>query len=485
MNIFLKYCPNYTRLCVWLWNSPTFTTWGNQLIGSSRLFLVTPLILTRFSETEIAAWYLFGSLNFFGVIVSQRMGMTFSRMFAFAMGGAEDLSPIKGKREQENEGQPNWAVFERAYGTVASVNLGLGLVNVLVAWGMGWYGLSNILAGDEAKGSIWLAFAILQGCSFVRFVFDRYAIALRGMNYIALSNRWSMIFSLLGVLLGSLSLYLGASLLVLVIVMQLLMPLGIIRDWFLLKSVEEGRVARFKAYRFDREVIAWAWAPTWKGFIGQFGMNGSIQLTAVIYTAHASTLEVASFLFSIRMMQTLTQMAQAPFSSVQPLMSRLMAAGEIEKLGQLVRTRMIMVLSLMAAIFLGGAIFFPFALQIIGSKLTFIPVEAWLLLGGLTLLLRFDVLCCAVSAIGNEMVYYWEMAIASLLSAIIMFFLRNKLGVYGPILISVLPMLLLFNVGPLRLSAKILQQKVLSGHGLAFVQVLLAYLVGCAFCIVM
>ena len=87
----------------WLWNSPTFTTWGNYGIQSLRLLLVTPLILTRFDETEIAAWYLFASLNFFGTIIGQRLGLTFSRMFAFAMGGASNLAPIKGAREQENE----------------------------------------------------------------------------------------------------------------------------------------------------------------------------------------------------------------------------------------------------------------------------------------------------------------------------------------------------------------------------------------------
>ena len=80
---------------VWLWHSPTFTTWGNYATQSLRLLLVTPLILTRFNETEIAAWYLFASLNFFGAVVSSRLGLTFSRMFSFAMGGADNLAPIK------------------------------------------------------------------------------------------------------------------------------------------------------------------------------------------------------------------------------------------------------------------------------------------------------------------------------------------------------------------------------------------------------
>jgi hypothetical protein len=145
MSILSKYCPTFTGLCVWLWNSPTFTTWGKFLAQSLSLFAVTPLLLTRFDESEIAAWYLFASLNFFGTVLSQRLGLTFSRMFAFAMGGASNLSPITGKREQENDGKPNWTAFERAYGTIGSINLAVGWVNVLIAFGMGWYGLNNIL----------------------------------------------------------------------------------------------------------------------------------------------------------------------------------------------------------------------------------------------------------------------------------------------------------------------------------------------------
>ena len=96
-----RWCPTFSCIIVWLWESPTFMKWGNQGVKSLRFLLVTPLILTRFNETEIAAWYLFSSLNVFASIVSQRLGMTFSRMFAFAMGGSDDLSPIRGQRAKQ------------------------------------------------------------------------------------------------------------------------------------------------------------------------------------------------------------------------------------------------------------------------------------------------------------------------------------------------------------------------------------------------
>ena len=409
---------------------------------------MTPLILTRFDETEIAAWYLFASLNFFGTTISQRLGLTFSRMFAFAMGGASNLAPIKGKREQENGGQPNWPAFERAYGTVGSLNLGIGWLNVLIAFGMGWFGLSNLLAGYEAKSVIWLAFGLMQFSSLFSFIFQRYAIALQGMNYIALTNRWGIIFSLLSIAFGSLTLWLGGGIVALVLVMQVFTVLGFFRNRFLLRAVEGGRVLSFKQYGFDREVFGWALEPTWKGFVGQFGLLGSAQLTAVIYTAYGSKLEVASLLFAMRMLQTITQIAQAPFSSVQPLMARLMAAGDLEALKKIVRQRMGITLALTAVGVSCGAVAIPLLLQLIGAKIDFIPVQAWILLGGVSLVLRFDILCCAVSATGNQMVFYWDMAVAALISAGALLLLGNSWGIYTPIITSTIPLVVILNFRP-------------------------------------
>jgi O-antigen/teichoic acid export membrane protein len=322
---------------------------------------------------------------------------------------------------------------------------------------MGWFGLSNLLDGYESKGVIWMAFGLMQCSSLLVFIFQRYQVALTGMNYVALNNRWGIIFSLLSVAFGSLTLWMGGGIIALVLVMQFLAVAGVLRNRFLLRAVEGGRVLRFKQYGFDREVFGWAWAPTWKGFVGQFGMNGSAQLTAIIYTAYGSKMEIASLLFALRILQTITQIAQAPFSSVQPLMARLMAAGDIKALGKIVRQRMAYTLVLTAAGVLTAAVALPILLELIGSKIDFIPSVAWLLLGGLSLIVRFDVLCCAVSAIGNQMVFYWGMAAAAAISAGALLLLGNAWGVYTSIITSTIPLLLILNLRPALLARSILK----------------------------
>jgi hypothetical protein len=463
MNLLIKYCPTYTRLCVWLWNSPTFTTWGKFLVQSLSLFAVTPLLLTRFDETEVAAWYLFSSLNFFGNIISMRLGLTFSRMFAFAMGGASNLAPIQGKREQENGGEPNWEAFGRAYGTIGSLNLGIGWVNVLIALAMGWYGLSNILEGYDSIARIWAAFGLMQMIALLGFIFQRYAIALQGMNYVALSNRWQMIFSILSICVGCVALSLGADILILVLVMQPLAVLGLLLNRFLLRRVEGGRVLELKAYGFDREVFVWAWPPVWKGFVKQFGVMGGVQLTTILYTGIGSKADVASYLFAVRMMTTLNQVAQAPMHSVHPLMSKLRAVGDLLALRSLIRKRMGISLALIALGVLVGGLLLPFLMTYIGSSVAFMSLELWLLLGGLSLVVRFNSFCGSVAAVGNEIIYYWQPALAAIVGSISVLLIGNQIGMLAPILASTVPLILFLNVGPLRVGSKLLEQRMFAG----------------------
>lgn len=61
-----------------LWNSPTVTSWGSRGAQSIRLFVVLPLILNRFNEVELAAWFLFGSIIFFSEVISMQTAMTFN-----------------------------------------------------------------------------------------------------------------------------------------------------------------------------------------------------------------------------------------------------------------------------------------------------------------------------------------------------------------------------------------------------------------------
>jgi len=431
-----------------LWHSHTVTTWGSLSVQSLRLLALTPLILIQFNETEIAAWYLFATLNVFGVIMTQRIGLTFNRIFAFAMAGSTSLEPIKKIHLKNELGESNWPAFEKAFGTIGSINLGVGWINVGLAAVMGWIGLGNIVQGYDEKSIIWIAFAIMQITTLISFTFQHFQIALQGMNYIALVNRWNILWGALSCLAGCITLWAGGGIVSLVIIMQLFTLISVANTWFLLRKVEEGRVAKFKVFAFDLTIFKWAWEPTWKGFLGQLGILGSTQFAAITYTAFGAKADVASFLFAQRILQIVVQMGQAPFSSLQPFMSKLLASGEYLQLGTIARKRISLSLGLTAVGFIFCGLAAPFIMDLVGSNIKFIPLPAWLLMTALTLIIRFDVMSAAVCGLGNHILFHIDLLAAALLTIGCTYLIKDTLGIYGPILTMSLPIIVILNKRP-------------------------------------
>lgn len=415
---------------------------------------MTPLILKTFSESELAVWYLFSSVSFFGVITSQRFGLTFSRMFAFAMGGESDLSPkAKISLERSDAIVPAWESFSRAYGSLGVVSLIAAVSSFIASALFGWVAMRNLIG---ERTDLWLAFFVFLISGSVSILYRRYSAALQGMNYVALEARWNLIFNIISVGVGIVVLALGGQVLALTIGMQLVVLIAPIRQRFLLSRVEGGRVLTFKPYRFDKEAFRWSWAPTYKGFLGEMGLMGSMQVTSALYANMGSKREVASYLFATRMVDIIVGMGQVPYTSMQPRLSRMFAAGQAKEVSALVRERFRFSWIITASGFVGAAFFFPLFLGSFGSKTDFVPIQVWFTFGFIALLSRFVALNMSISSIGNAVPFYKEMIISCAFSLLGALYFVDKWPYFGAYCSATLPMLILVNVRALAKGASIL-----------------------------
>ena len=438
-----------------LWNSPTFTTWGGQLTKALRFLAVTPLVITSFSEVEIAAWYLFGSLNLFGEIITQRIGLTFSRMFSFAMAGSSDLSPITKSEDRScTASEPNWVLMHKLFATLGSLQTISALLTSGIAVLMGAYGLRNIASGTPEEASIWAAFLIMQFTGAVATTFNRYPVVLQGMNYVSLVNRWNILLSLFSIAIGFISLTMGAGIVVLSIVMQMIVPVRIFVTRYQVRRVENGKFQGAKEYGWDKSIISWAWPPLWKGFIGHVSNLGVIQMSGVILTRYGSVETVASYMFSLRQMRMIAMTSQAPFSSQMPKFSRLMAAGSLSELVTGVQKRTFISTMLMVVTCTGLGLLGPWFLTLIGSKVELLDPMSWMLLLLFFVLERFNVFNMAVCGIGNNIVLFWRQAVAGALSLVLMFALMPAYGALGAIFSMITATVLIMNWQPAVLAGK-------------------------------
>lgn len=332
--------------------------------------------------------------------------------------------------------------MERAFGTIGSINMCVAWLNVAVAFAMGWFGLSNILEGYDAKGAIWLAFSIMQVTSLINFNFNHWSIVLQGMNYVALNNRWAIIFGLSSCLAGSYTLLIGGGIVQLMLVMQLVSFAGTVRAWFLLRHVEGGRVAKFKNYRFDKEIFGWAWEPAWKGFLLNICGPGSIQICAIFIAQHFDAGVVASYLFAIRMIQTIEQFSIAPLVSVGPRLSRLKALGKRDDYVKLflVRSALALVILLVAL-----AAFYPLIrilIKLIDANIAFVGLQAWAVMSFLRIQQRVFNFFIIEEEVGNNIVTLRERIISFFVS-VLAFFSIGDISPLAYIVAALLPFIII------------------------------------------
>ena len=75
-------------------HSPTFMTWFSFSAKSLSILVVLPLILGKFTTTEISLWFLFSILFCFQIIADLGFGSTFTRLISYAMAGLKNLEDI-------------------------------------------------------------------------------------------------------------------------------------------------------------------------------------------------------------------------------------------------------------------------------------------------------------------------------------------------------------------------------------------------------
>ncbi len=440
-----------------LWNSPTFTTWVNLGSNSARFLLVTPLVLRNFDTTEIAAWYLFGSLTVFGTLIHARMSMTLGRMIAFAMAGVQDLSEMtKGKRER-GDGQPHWPTLRRAYGTIGLLSLVTAVLTGLSGIVMGIFALNEMMSGYEHTDRIWTALLLMVGGQAVRLTFSQYSITLQNMGLVALVNRWSVFVTLLSTLSGFIVLINGYGIVELAMVMQGVMLISIVQMRSMLRKENDGALKNTRSICLDRQMIAWAWPPFWKGLLGTIANRGVTQFGSIIYARYAPVEAVAAYLFSLNILRTIMNFSEAPMISNGPRFSRLLAKGDSKSLQKELPKKCATSQWLFLLGCSGAGIVMPYLLAFIDSNADYLSPMPWAALTAVYMIQRYIFIGLRLPAMGNNIAFYLETLIAAGISFAGLALSVRYFGFYGLLAGMFLPYFVLINLRPHFLAAPMIE----------------------------
>jgi hypothetical protein len=142
------------------WNSPTIMTWMSYSTKALSLFIVLPLILKQFSAEEISLWYLFSSIITLASLADLGFKATFSRIIAFAMGGAKDVAIFKGDTVVK-DARPNWKLIEKICSNMNIIYIILTLLLIVIFFILGSWSLLKPISLVQNTQEAWIAWWVI------------------------------------------------------------------------------------------------------------------------------------------------------------------------------------------------------------------------------------------------------------------------------------------------------------------------------------
>lgn len=364
------------------WNSPSLTTMASFAARSAGLVLLLPLVLNRFSVAEVNVWQLLSTMALMAALVDFGFTPTFTRIIAFAMGGATDFGTVRTGTSQVGQAErpPNWDGVTRIIQTLGGLYLRMTLALAVIAGVIGTWALHRpvSLLSDPAVG--WIAWGVTVVGGLMSFWNGTYISVIQGLNEVAVFRRWEAIASLAALASSAAVLALGGGLIAVAITTQAWAILAVFRNRWLVRSLAGGRIRGIKGVAIDPEILRSAWPRTWRSGVGALVSVGLTQSSGVVFAQFGDPPAVASYLLALRAASLLTQFSQAPFYSRLPLLAMLRARGEEAQLVDASRRGM----RLSYILFVVGAVAAAIAagplLGLIGSSVQFLPPHSWLIL---------------------------------------------------------------------------------------------------------
>lgn len=409
-------------------HSPTLMTWGSFALRSISMVVVLPLLLTRLDTNEISLWYLFLSIAGLQSLMDVGFSPTFSRVIAYAMGGA-DVSQLQ--RPLAKGGGANKETLKKII-----VSMRFVYVRIAVAWFcfitiIGTFFVIRPVSLMEDPTEAWVAWTIMVVCSYMIMWGSVYSAYLQGINQVALLRRWEMAFAAGGMVSSVVVLLAGGGLLSLVLVSQAWQVASVVRNRMLVKTIEGAQRIQVREDSRDSRVMAAVWPSAWRSGVGILMSYGLIQVSGIFYAQVATASQAAMYFLALRLIQVVSQFSQAPFYSKLPIMARHYAVGKRQELLKMASRGMALAFWSFAAGFLGLGLLADSVLSVIGSNVAFPPQLLWSILGLALYAERYGAMHIQLYSLTNRIVWHKANGIMGIILIICVLVSFDSFGVYA------------------------------------------------------
>ena len=362
------------------WNSPTIMTWFSLTSKPFSFLLLLPLILTRFSQEEIALWYVFNLYLSIKRLSDFGFSNALIRVVSYAYAGRKKIGTLIKVSDEEVGYGPNKELLKKIIATMNNIY-------VFMAYGaLGVLGLCTFLVIEPINQTsnisenyiAWLVIVLVSGVSIYERKYTNY---LNGINEIALVKKWDGIFSYIALGTNLLIVFVTNSFLFLVLSSQFWLLVRFLRNRILAYKVKNELYRELNNRSFDKATFNEIWGPAWKGGVSSLVSQGVIYSSGIIYSQVANSNNIAGYLFALKIYEILRSFAQAPFQSRIPKLSQLRAQNKIKEWKDQAQKGMFLgsatfVLGIIILGIIGQPLF-----TLIGSNISFPEFHLWYALG--------------------------------------------------------------------------------------------------------
>lgn len=416
-----------------LWHSPTLMTWMSYSTKSLSLFIVLPLILKRFTEGEIALWYLFSTIISLQGLLDMGFRSTFVRLLSYAVGGAFEITTVVSTEVyNKNTGSPNWELTGKVYANMALIYGWLTAIVLLVMSTLGSWSMLHPVSFVKDAQSAWIAWGIIIIASAYKFYGSIYSNYLEGLNKIALVRRWEALTSIGSIACSIIALAVNDSLLILVFINQMWVIISVIRNYLLSRAVENNQFEKIKTnYPFDKILFNKLWPSVWRSGVSGFMSNGLSNMSSVLYAQIGNSSSVASYLLALRIISQVKEISMAPFYSKIPLFSRLRIQGDVKQLIQKAQRGMFLSHLVFAVGVITIGLISNYLLVYINSDTKFVSNELWLLISLAYFIHRFGAMHMQLYLTTNHVIGHIADGVSGVIFIGVTLLLINSYQIYA------------------------------------------------------
>ncbi len=418
-----------------VWDSPTINTWVSFFAQFGNFFLIFPLILNLFNSNEIAIFYLFSSVISFAQLADFGFKSTFIRYYAYAASGALEIADYR--LTEKNEGRiqsqiPNWVLIGNIFRITNKVFSKSSVIYFFILVIVGPIFLRKQISLTNNENLFYFAWGLVCFASSLKFYSTKYECYLEGLNHIALLKRTEAFFFIISSTVGVVALLIKVTIVNFIIIQQILLFLNIFRIYYIfLKKKPKTLLNSTQIVSIDKSLLEKIWSSAWRTGVSSFMSIGIGNLTGILYSQIASSNSVASYLISLRILNQIKDVAQAPFYSKLPLFSQLRAQNQIKLLILSAKRGMLYShIVFFLGIFLMG-IFSDNIVNIFNLKTSFVSSDLWYLICFAYFLQRIGAMHLQLYLTTNHVISHILDGITGIVVLLCVFFLMENYGVFA------------------------------------------------------